>query len=101
MIPGVGSFALSSNNGAANTAISFNALGDNTTGNSNTAIGHGALVFNTTGNDNIALGTDADSGVTTANNVICIGSGVDGANVSDSCHISKSRLKHLPRAFKR
>jgi len=99
-----GAFALFSNTGGqrntatgiqalfSNTTANFNtangdlALFSNTTGNGNTAVGDGALLNNTTGSGNIALG-GAGTNVTTASNVACIGA--VGANVDNSCYISR------------
>ena len=62
----------------------------NTTGGDNTAIGFDALGNNTTGGGNTALGHQAGLSVTTANNVICIGS-IGAANVDNSCFIGNIR----------
>ncbi len=55
----VGSFSLSVNTGAYNTAFGSTSLKNNTTGTSNTAIGEKALQNNTTGTGNVALGSGA------------------------------------------
>jgi hypothetical protein len=94
---------LSNLGGEGNTATGSNALASNgdgnhstadgagalsaSTGEGNTAVGFAALSANTTGVGNIALGLSAGNGVTTASNVICIGA--VGANVDNSCYISK------------
>ncbi len=100
-----GAFALFSNTtGLDNTATGAQALFSNTTANFNTAMGGRALQFNTTGAGNaavgnlalsnntsgagnIALGNNAGANVTTANDVTCIGA--VGANVANSCYISR------------
>jgi hypothetical protein len=85
-----GTFALFGNTiGGANTAIGSGALLSNTGGNDNTASGFSALINNTTGGGNIALGSDAGINVTTASGIICIGAA--GANVTNSCFISRIR----------
>ena len=85
-----GDSALSSNTTANfNTANGNDALSSNTMGAGNTAIGNTALQFNTIGSGNIALGNNAGANVTTADSVTCIGS--VGANVTNSCFISRIR----------
>jgi hypothetical protein len=55
----LGEDALSNNTGFNNTAIGFEALGQNGTGDLNTAIGFAALGNNTTGDHNTASGNNA------------------------------------------
>lgn len=54
-----GEDALTSNSGAYNTAVGFNALFNNNTGVFNTATGYQALFSNTTGSFNTAYGSQA------------------------------------------
>ncbi len=83
-----GAQALFSNTTANfNTAMGGRALQFNTTGAGNTAVGNLALSNNTSGAGNIALGNNAGANVTTANDVTCIGA--VGANVANSCYISR------------
>jgi trimeric autotransporter adhesin len=51
-----GVFALQDNVGSFNTAVGWDALGNNTNGATNTAAGYGALQKNTTGRINTAVG---------------------------------------------
>ena len=69
----VGSGALVSNAGSFNTALGYNALGNNTTGIGNIAIGVSAMLSGTTGNNNTAIGNNSLSGITGGNFNICIG----------------------------
>lgn len=55
----LGTGALSSDTGGANTAMGFDALYSNTTGGANTASGKAALYSNTIGYDNTATGWDS------------------------------------------
>ena len=83
-----GSHALFSNTTANNnTANGTSALASNITGAGNTAVGNIALSNNTSGNGNIALGNNAGANVVTASDVTCIGA--VGADVSNSCYISR------------
>jgi hypothetical protein len=70
----LGSYALSNNTGAANSAVGFNALLSNTTGNGNTAMGASALVSNTTGSNDTAVGIDAFTNNSSGTNNTAVGS---------------------------
>jgi len=69
----VGSFSLSVNTGAYNTAFGSTSLKSNTTGTSNTAIGEKALQNNTTGIGNVALGSGALYTNTTSSDNVAVG----------------------------
>jgi hypothetical protein len=61
--------------GGYNTATGAGVLANNTTGGNNTATGASALEFNTTGSGNIAVGSDALFNNITGNNNIAVGIG--------------------------
>jgi hypothetical protein len=69
-----------------NTALVFNALGNNTRGSNNTATGLFALSANTTGDSNTALGVAALLSNSTGDSNIAIGDGA-GFNVTGSNNI--------------
>ncbi|WP_166964001.1 tail fiber domain-containing protein [Yeosuana marina] len=80
-----GNFALSSNNGAYNTAIGAQAMFSNTTGLGNIANGYAALYSNTTGSENVANGFSALYSNTigidnTANGYLALYSNTIGSN---------------------
>lgn len=86
---GNGALSNSSNTGANNIAMGYNALKLNTTGLSNTAIGKSSLQTNTTGNHNTAIGNMANVGASNLENATAIG---DSAIVSTSNSIQLGNI---------
>ena len=72
-VTALGSQSLYANTGAANTAVGYAALFDNTSGQYSTAVGHGALENHTTGGSDVAVGMQSLDSVTTGASNTAIG----------------------------